>query len=182
MTAESMLQQYLNAQENNLALFFKGPLSQDVLVSLSDALRVRIGFEGKAKKLFGVFIEMTQNVKNYSAEMAASPDGQNVGVGVVSVVDMPGQYFISCGNKMRSADVELMNKRCLLIKSMPYETLRAYHREKMREGPPPGSKGAGLGLIDIAMKTDQEVAFHCLPIDAEYSFFTINAIVRKGVY
>jgi Family of unknown function (DUF6272) len=180
MTADTLLQQYLQSQDKGIALSFKGPLSQENLVALSDALRNSVGFEGKSKKAFGIFIEMTQNVKNYSAETILLPDGQEVGVGMVAVQDEPGLYILSVGNKMFTENVTAMTERCQRIKSMTYEELRAYHRARMREGPPPGSKGAGLGLIDIAMKSDQEVEFTCLPIDEQFSFFTINACVRKG--
>jgi hypothetical protein len=180
MMAETMLQQYLQTQDDGVVMTYKGALSQEILVGLSDALRSRLGFEGRAKKLFSVFIEITQNIKNYSVELERTLDGVEIGVGIVSVVSAGDVYVISSGNKMLAQHVDRMNNRCALIKAMNYEQLRQYHREKMREGPPEGSKGAGLGLIDIAMKANQDVEFRCLPLNEQHAFFSINAYIRKG--
>lgn len=181
MTAEMLMHQYHEFSGRDVVLTFKGALSQDILVNLGDVLRNQLGFEGKAKKLFAIFVEATQNIKNYSAETKIVADGHSVGVGIVAVWESPEGYFMLSGNKIHTTSAARIQQHCAHIKTMPYEQLRSYHRERMRQAPPEGSKGAGLGLIDIAMKANQDVEFQCSPLDDEYSFFTINACIRKGL-
>lgn len=181
MSPETMLQEYRQAQDKSIVMAFKGALSQTMLVDLGNILRNKVGFDGKAKKMFSVFIELTQNIKNYSAETELElPAGKQIGVGIVVVSDAAEQYTVTAGNLMPSANVERVRSRCEYIKTMSYEQLRAFHKEKMREGPPPDSKGAGLGLIDIAMKANTHVDFDFQSVNSNYTFFTINACIKKG--
>jgi len=180
MVAENLFQQYNQAQNNAVLLLFKGALSQDVLVELGNVLRTKVGFDAKGRRLFAIFIEMTQNIKNYSVEIETSAEGRENGVGIITIHETSDAYSITAGNRMRNSDVERVRQRCTHIKSLPYDELRVFHKEQMRAGPPDGSKGAGLGLIDMTMKANLDVEFSFIPINGETSFFVVHAIIKKG--
>ena len=42
-----------------------------------------------------------------------------------------------------------------------------------------GQKGAGLGFIDIKMKSENNLTYHFNQIDADYSFFEIQVKVSE---
>jgi len=43
----------------------------------------------------------------------------------------------------------------------------------------PGSKGAGLGLIEMARKGSEPIEYSFLSIDDNFSFFTISVVVGR---
>jgi hypothetical protein len=42
------------------------------------------------------------------------------------------------------------------------------------------NKEAGLGIIDIRLKTDSKLEFNFLTVDETYSFYTLRAKISKN--
>lgn len=180
MSSNPLFQEYHTREKNPVFLLYSGGFSQATLVELGNIIRRRIGFDGKAKRMFSVFIELTQNINNYSIESELDKEtNKTAGVGIISVANTSTEYIIDAGNPIFTSNVEKMKQLCALINMMSLDQLRAFQREKIREGPPPDSKGAGLGLIDISIKTNKHVQFEFSPIDATSTFFHITAAIKK---
>ncbi|PIO47901.1 MAG: hypothetical protein CMR00_07870 [[Chlorobium] sp. 445] len=64
---------------------------------------------------------------------------------------------------------------------MSPEELKAFHQKKRFEEPPKGSKGAGLGLIEMIRKSDEKAEFLITEIDDRLSFFILNIIIHKNL-
>ena len=64
------------------------------------------------------------------------------------------------------------------IRNMDKEELRALHKERLRLGPEEGSKGAGLGLMEIARRASKPIEFEFIEVDdGEHVFFALKASV-----
>lgn len=180
ISPDVLFREYQNSEKNPVFLLYRGGFSQSTLVELGNIVRRRIGFDGKAKRIFSVFIELTQNINNYSVDTEEDKEtGRKAGVGIIAVSDTTTEYIVHAGNTIYTNNVHKMNQLCTLIHYMSNEQLRTLQREKIREGPLPDSKGAGLGLIDISIKTNKNVEFGFAPIDEMYTFFHVTAMVKK---
>jgi hypothetical protein len=61
------------------------------------------------------------------------------------------------------------------LRSLDRDELKAYYKEKLREPPEEESKGATIGLIEIARRASEPIEFDFLDIDESQAFFCLKA-------
>jgi hypothetical protein len=170
---------YLESKESRVIFSFKGRFSQEILTELGSMIRTSLQAETKIKKIFGVFIEISQNILYYSDEREVGPRGDEGGVGVVLFKEEGAEYLLSSGNVVTKDKVEGMKERIEIVNSMNKDQLKEYYQQQLRRDRPETSKGAGVGLIDIARKTDFPLLYEFIPIDEKYSFYTMTILFKK---
>ena len=176
---------YQDAKGKNVIFYYCGPVAHAGIEGVAQTLRRNLEYEDAgnltAQSVFSVFIEQMQNILNYSAERVSKPeDSENdLRVGVVVIGHENSGYFILCGNKMYSSDVPALSEKLELIRNMNKDELKALYKERRRMDPAPESKGAGLGLIEMARKGTEPIEYGFLPVDGEFSFFTIRVVVGR---
>ena len=182
MMAEDVFQLYQTMSKRKIWLAFKGAISQDVLVELGTLLKNKSAFDRKVKKVFAIFIEMTQNILHYSAEteQVGIGDSREAGVGVVVVSETETDYSVSAGNLITSDQVIHLRTQCERIHGSNEVQLKQYYDERIKSHTIEGSKGAGLGLLDIARKSDYPLEYDIQKLDDSHSFFVMTARIAKG--
>ena len=170
-------------QGQGIIFCYSGYMTEQVLTGIGDAIKRKLELEqadsGTARTVFGVFAEQMQNVIRYSAEREPQEtgDGGHLRYGVLTVGRNDDRYFISCGNVIEKEDVERLRTSLTHIKSLDKEGLKALYKETLRGDPPDGSKGAGVGFIDIARRANNGFEFDFATLDDERSYFCIKAYV-----
>lgn len=178
---------YQEAKGKNIIFYYCGPVAHASIEGVAQTLRKNLEYEEAgnltAQSVFSVFIEQMQNILNYSAEripnLEAEAADNELRVGVVVIGHEKNGYFILCGNKVCNDDIPDLTAKLELIRGMKKDELKAYYKECRRMDPAPKSKGAGLGLIEMARKGTQPIEYSFLPIDGNYSFFTIEVVVGR---
>ena len=56
---------------------------------------------------------------------------------------------------MDKENAEGLQQNLAELKAMDSKELRKAYKQRLRDGPPEGSKGAGLGFIEMARKADR---------------------------
>ncbi|MBM9579662.1 SiaB family protein kinase [Leptospira sp. 201903070] len=174
-----LFKHYKEACDYQLIVSFKGRLSQEVLTEFGSMIRTSLSTESKIKKIFAVFIELAQNMLHYSAERRALEDGREGGVGIIRVDEKSIGYNVSSGNLVLNEKIESLKIKCEKINSMSRDELKTYYQQQLRSDRPDDSKGAGVGLIDIARKSDGPLTYGISPVDDKHSFFTLSAYFTK---
>jgi hypothetical protein len=132
---------------------YSGLLSEDVLSTFSGIVREQMSeMEDDAeitKRVFGIFVEQAQNVIRYSKDRIAEG-----GTGTVAISRAEDGFLIEAINPMDHENAEGLQKNLDELKAMDNKELRKAYKQRLREGPPEGSKGAGLGFIEMARKAD----------------------------
>jgi hypothetical protein len=175
------LKQDLNSE--GIILSFTGPFSQKVLEEVAEAWKMKLEIEKEKKSriynIFSVFVEMVQNVINYSDEVFNdSTEEISIRSGIVIIGKKDDRYYISSGNKILSAKVDTIKQKLDKISSMEKNELNRLFKHCLRhETPPPESKGAGLGFIEMARKSNSPLEYTFDTIDDSYSFFTLHASI-----
>ena len=130
---------------------YSGLLSEDVLSTFSGIVREQMSeMEDDAeitKRVFGIFVEQAQNVIRYSKDRIAEG-----GTGTVAISRAEDGFLIEAINPMDHENAEGLQKNLDELKAMDNKELRKAYKQRLREGPPEGSKGAGLGFIEMARK------------------------------
>lgn len=169
--------------DKGIMVSFSGFVSEGILFSLGEALKQKMTFDdtdtNTAKKVFSIFIEQAQNVIRYSSDRLEGDIGRKVelGSGTITVGRDVNKFFIVCSNTVDAADVPLLRERLEILKTLDKEGLKAYYKEKLREEPEAQSKGATIGLIEIARRASEPIEFDFEEIDEESSFFCLKAYI-----
>ncbi|HUB66960.1 MAG TPA: SiaB family protein kinase [Candidatus Methylacidiphilales bacterium] len=179
----SLLDYYQGINKSQIILLFKGAMSQNTLVRIGDLIRLpseEVGSDTYSKRLFAIMVEMAQNILFYSQEREISPATEtNVGVGIILVQQMPNLYQIICGNLINEDQRQRLQTQCLKINGMSQEELREYYSQQRRRILQEGSKGAGLGLIDIAKRSKNPLVFDFHPMNEGNYFFTLVVKINR---
>jgi hypothetical protein len=172
---------YRNNKDNNIILSFKGAVSQEILVEIGSMIRNKFTMQKDIKKIFSVFVELSQNIMHYSAEREFSQkENTNVGVGIILFSEHLDYFYISSGNLIDNKLVPRITKKIEVINSMDQEELKEYYQEQRRMPQEDGSKGAGLGFIDIARKSGNKIDYEMNVVDDSHSFFVLKVKFKKG--
>ncbi len=158
---------------------YNGAFSQGILIDLGMAL------EGKtdnpsllfSKRLFSIFIEMTQNILIHSAERTFSKrDGKEIGHGIVLVRNIlsPVGVEIISGNKIKREDGERVQERCLKIAGMNSDELKEFYKSQRAKPHEQKKSGGNIGLIDIARRSGNAPEISLTPVDKQHYFMTLG--------
>ena len=174
-----------DSRSHGIFLSISGPLSQDLMVEMGEILKRKMKEDGAENSVihdvFAILVELNQNIIHYSAEKVKRLDGiknlPEAGCGIMSVGYKDGRYFLISGNMIENHKIAEMKNKLTKLNRLTKEELSQWYREQRKMGPDPGSKGAGLGLIDVARKTTQPPEFDFEEIENHLSFFTLKIIV-----
>jgi len=171
---------------------YSGFLNEDILTGIGNALRTKLVIDKTDVKisrgLFSAFVEQVQNVIRYSAEKSppeseqpgdADPlaEHESLPYGMVTIGEYPdGTRFIACCNMIHSKDYEKLSTSLDSIKGLDKKQLGSMMREQLRNGPPEGSKGAGVGFISIAREANGNWEYDIIKnVTDQFDFFCFEA-------
>ena len=109
--------------------------------------------------------------------MEASSDDDDFMLGVIAVGNRDNRYFVLGGNKIRNSEVEALKKTLSKLKAMDKDQLKEHYRLQRKSDSVDLTKGAGLGLIDLARKSSEPIDFHFNKLDDQFSFFSLKTII-----
>jgi hypothetical protein len=167
---------------------YSGYVTEPVLSGVGEALKRKLTIDDADTKtlrsVFAVFVEQMQNIIRYSAEKMTptNPDASGnplaeIRHGILTIGKEGGEYVVYSGNLVELGDVPRLRARLDKIRGMSKEELRALHKEQLRSEPEEGSKGAGLGFMEIARRASKPLEFEFIDVDAKHAFFSLKAIV-----
>ena len=174
--------EYTDMMNNlNVDIVYSGPMCEDGIKGIAEMLETRLAIEelsaNSANAIFSVFVEQVTNVLMYSAEKKTHKVSDNktkeVGSGMLVLGRKEATYFIQTGNLIKNENAELIKQKIDHLNTLDKKELRKLHREKLREdNDNPESKGAGLGLIEIARRVTAPIGYKFTPQDG-LTYFTM---------
>ncbi len=168
--------------EQGILISFNGPFSHSIIEELGKAVKHYLEMEEVRKTalmdVFSVYIEATQNVRNYGARADLEEATRTkVGSGIIVIARSEDRYIVSSGNLVRAEDGAELSQRLEELRGMDKAQLKARYKEQMRKEIPPGAQGAGLGLIDMARKASEPLAYDLVPDGDGFAFFTLRVTI-----
>lgn len=181
MLAKTMLNFKNNLQDNGILFCYCGYMTEDILMGIGKAMKKKFELDAidrnTSKSAFSVFVEQVQNVIRYSAEAEPEDEGIQFKFGLLTVGQLKGKVFISCGNIIRLEDVPKLKASLENIRSLDKNGLKALWKETLRGETPEDSKGAGVGFIDIARRAKGGIEFDFTKVDEKNHFFVLKAYI-----
>lgn len=173
----------LNAQMQNQGInfYYSGPVTQDILVCIGNALRKNIilsspGINNR-HEAFSVFVEQIQNLIHYSAMRKPHDEDNEFSFGVIAMGIDQEKFFIDCGNQIEQKDAENIRASLNHIKTLDRQELKKHYRNLLKQELPEGSKGGGVGFVEIALRARAGFEFNIVDMDNHLAFFNLRVFV-----
>jgi hypothetical protein len=165
--------------QKNCLLTFEGPITVNLVSFLGNYIKSFINYDTKVLvRLFKIYIELTQNVSYYSAEIKQVKNGVNCGVGWFTLQEFDDLFKITTCNRIHSSDADKLISYCNEINMLNEEELRELKR-KTRAQAMVRDIGAHIGLIQTSLTSGNKLDFSIEPINKAQAIFTISAKVNK---
>lgn len=188
MDGKSFLDFRYELSRRGIVFTYSGYLNDDILTGIGNALRTKLALDHTDNKvsrgIFSAFVEQVQNVIRYSAE-SQGPEttdegepvadpllNQEIRYGLVAIGDRPdGKRFVTCCNMIEKKNVGRLSESLEAIRGLDRKELTRLMREQLKDGPPEGSKGAGVGFISIAREANGDWDYQMVPTEDENRMF-----------
>jgi len=173
---------YKTLRQADILFCFSGTISQSIVEGLGQTLRTHLERQETSSRatrnVFAILVEQMQNVINYSTENVPGPEEEgSLRYGIVVVGQDNGRFFIISGNYIEEGAAQRVTALLDRMQVMDKDELKTFYRKERRKGHDPESKGAGLGLIEVARKTSLPVEHTILRTDNGRLFLTIKAVI-----
>jgi carboxylesterase type B len=163
-------------------LSYGGFLTQSLIAGMTDALEQEAANNELSQKvsnnIFTIFIELAQNMMNYSKAKEYDEIYASKGLIIVGTESDNKHYYIISRNVIDAEDKLKVEKRLKEIEGLDKEALRQLYRDRRKAGRDKHEKGAGIGFIEIARRCDR-IEHEFTPHNGNKHYFTIKTIIDK---
>lgn len=167
--------------KQRILLCFNGPISRSLIEEIGNALKNYLHAEqaqpSAATDVFATYIEMSQNIRHYSASRGYGE--QDASATVVIARDETDHYTVSAGNLVELEDGRTLAARIAVLADLDKTQLKAAYKEQLRK-PRDGAAicgGAGLGLLDIARRSTAPLVASLTELTSRQAFFSLRATI-----
>ena len=162
-------------------LSYGGYLSQTLISGMTEALEKEAEENGismgASNNIFTIFIELSQNMMNYSKKLDSD---NNRSQGLILVTkDKNYNYHIHSQNIVSSADKEKVEPKLLEIQSLDKEGIKKRYRELRKSGQQKHGKGGGIGFYEIAKKCSA-IEYNFTKIQENRYYFHIKTTISTN--
>jgi hypothetical protein len=168
---------------DGILICFTGPFTHSLIEEIGIAMKRYLedeqGESGPIQDVFALYIEQTQNVRNYIERSGIEGNGRNSAIVVIRHTS--SAYVVSSGNIIRNRDIEELEAHLSEINAQDKDGLKRMYKERLRRERQPGAVGAGIGLIDMARRSQGKLEYSFNRQDAEFSFFTLEVAIARSV-
>ncbi|MCJ8326683.1 MAG: SiaB family protein kinase [Campylobacterales bacterium] len=159
-------------------LTYGGFLSQNLISGMTEALESETEHNeiklSTATNIFTIFIELSQNMMNYSKSIDVTSTNKRRGGLILVGKDQNSNYFIHSQNIVCDKDKEKLE----LLKTMTYDEVKKKYRELRRLGSGKHAQGAGIGFYEIAKRCDK-LEYEFEYINENRYYFNLKTFILK---
>lgn len=179
---KSVLTVYDEMSNNGISLCYLGEFNQEItkmFTSMAEDEMDRKSEERRIKKkVYHVMVETLQNMNKHSDELAQDSD-QQVGKGLFMIGQKDETYFVITSNRISKTKRPALESALDQVNNATKDELKQMYKTQIKGGTISDRGGAGLGLIDIARKTDERLDFQFLPLNEDYYFFLLKVEINS---
>ena len=161
---------------------FEGSISFETMERLLNQLKSDWQFNAlrKAvrKRVYGTVVESIDNIFKY----ATPYKGKNRDIQrppQIQVKEQGGKFIVSAGNLILKDQVDDLRYKLNRVNKMNDEALKSLYEVVINREATDEDRGAGLGLITMALRTDENIRFHFDSAGPLHSYFTMHITIKE---
>jgi hypothetical protein len=166
--------------EKDIMLVYCGEFSQDLNKTLLSFTERKFKTENVEdnlrRKIFNVMVEVLQNVSKNKVDNLGDTEE-------VSSIFMLGtnkeDYIMISSNMIRNDKIPPLKSRLDQVNSLDKEGLKLLYKDARLNATFSETSGAGIGLIDIARKSENKLEYNFEELSNQFSVFSLLIRVSK---
>ncbi len=176
---KSVLTLYDELLNNGISLVYLGDFNHEITKMFTSMTRNEMERQSEEKsisrKVYHSMVETLQNMNKHSDEIA---EKFNIGKGFFMIGKKNDIYYIITSNKVGVEKIDSLRSAIDEVNNASKAELKAMYKKQLREGELSSKGGAGLGLIDIARKSDEKLHYQFLPVDEHSRLFILKVEIK----
>lgn len=156
--------------KNQVHTLFSGLFDQSILINLLSITDEQMSAKGSRRKIFSLMIEMIQNITKYGY----SDDREKGNQGAFFINTQNNQFTLNSGNLVLNSDIEELKEKIEYVNSLDNKQLDELYNKRLLNFQNEEHHSAGLGLIDIRIKSNNKLTFDFFPINKTTSLFVLQ--------
>ncbi len=171
---------YKQMKANDINLVYEGEITHEITKAFTSLAEKKLENEQESssvqRKVFHVMVECLQNISKHADVNHESPYSKR---GIFMIYKTKACYSIITGNIIEYERIADLRNLLEEINSKTKEELNTWYKIQIRQGALSEKQGAGLGFIDIARKTGEDLDYHFIKVDEKYSFFILTSKISR---
>lgn len=176
----SVLTIYEELLANGISLVYLGEFRQEItemFAAMSEKEMERIDEDKSTRrKVYHSLVETLQNMNKHSDQIT---DKYHFKKGFFVIGKKDFTYYIITINKIEQSRVPELKNALDEVNSLTKAELKQRYKKQLVEGHLSEKSGAGLGLIDLARKSDGKLQYQFLALDEKYFLFMLKVEVMS---
>jgi len=174
---------YQRMEDEQVILSFKGEFSAELLTSIlhimeSKMFELSIPMQMK-KRVFNVLVECFQNLYHHiDMDGGDMPVGATKNSALVMVKYVEDKIIVLTGNYIPKASTQELKQKLTLVNELDQRELKELYQQRLLNNTVSDKGTAGLGIIDIARKSKNELGYEFIEVNDEYSFFCLSIVIE----
>lgn len=163
-------------EQHSIRLSYTGEFNSDLINVLLGMSKGSVKLGKVQKKVYNIMIESLENVVRHASKSVEIP------YPAIFILAQDEEFHYVCtGNKIHNDDIPPLQAKLEKANSLDKEGLRNWYNEVLTNGEIPSDKdGAGLGIIDMAIKAKTKLHFEFTPINKSNSFFVLKVRIASN--
>ena len=162
-------------EEHSIRISYTGEFNTDLINVLLGMSRDSAKMDTVHIKVYNIMIESLENVVRHASASVENP------YPAIFLLAQDDEYHYVCtGNKIHKDHIPELISKIDKTNDSTREELRAWYNDIMVNGETPDDiNGAGLGIIDMALKSRNKLHYDFTTIDDSSSFFVLKIKVKS---
>jgi len=157
-------------EKESINLCYTGDFTPELINVLLLMAKKNIDQRGAMKKVYNIMIESLENLTRHAIR---NNDKDYPAIFVIGIDQ--DHHYLATGNKVSKTEVTDLKKKLEKVNNLNKSELRAWYNEILQvDELPTDEKGAGLGIIDMALKSGHPLDYKFEEIDEHNDFFVLK--------
>ena len=167
--------------EGKLIIDFEGAISFEIMEQLLNELKSAKQFnvlrKAVRKRVYGTVVESIDNIFKYAAIVQGKVKVLQR-LPMIMVKENEGEFVVSAGNLVQNEQIDDLRFKLNRVNQMDDEALKSLYEEVINKEASEEDRGAGLGLITMALRTNENIRFTFDPAGPVHSYFTMHITIK----
>jgi hypothetical protein len=166
--------------ENDIMLVYCGEFSQELNKTLLSFTERKFKTENvednTRRKIFNIMVEVLQNISKNKVDTGENtPDFE----AIFMLGTNRNDYILISSNLIRNDKIAPLRDRIEQVNSLDKEGLKNLYKEVRLSASFSDKAGAGIGIIDIARKSENKLEYSFVELNNEFSAFSFLIRITK---
>jgi hypothetical protein len=182
MGLDAVKQLYAEIGDDDVFFAYEGDISSDYINTILEKIESKFdeySISSKLrKKVYNIAVESIQNLFHHSddvPEELIEKHGKRFGLIVIKMKDE--SCTLTVGNYVSADKVKFLTEKIEKINSLSSDELKEMYKFILNFQKLSAKGGGGLGLIDIARKSEQKLGYKFYPYNEKYYFYRLDIFV-----